>query len=532
MKIARGILGLGPWLWDASTERANPILARTVRQELRNRTFFAIYLLLVGVAGVASIILAVLARDESHEYGPILFSILGGALTFAIFVPGTLNAYRAIVRERDEDTWDLILLTGMRPGRLLRGMVLANTFQSLYYLAAIAPFMLMAYLLRGIDLVTIVLLLGYVVTAGLVLSCFAVFWGCLGPTKASRASLGVLLVLGCLTLWGLNIGLWANLNEVMRDLSRILDEPAVAVTLLGLALNGVIDAVVLLLSLAGALLTFRAGDRSTLPRAVWILIYFNALAWAIGTTWYWKADAQVWAGLLGMMGLAGAFWFFLYGLVVIGEDYMLSHRQARSIREAPLFLRPFTWCLGPGAGRGRLGFAALWGLLAIQGAIAWWLYTVSHSSYQGWIGENIGYLAGFLCYGPIVLLVADTFYRNVMRRLFAEPMHRRVCTVVLLATLCVAPALLDAIFSELLEYEAFSELLRWLNPVAGSEAFGRLFRDPDLADIGERWPGVLPVAVFGLFAYLRLLIQGLTHLPLSSVEADATPPIRTIGGEK
>lgn len=348
------LLKRGAVLGQTLVDKANPLLVRHVRQELRNRGFIGIFMLLLLAAVLASLFMAGTAVERSEgEAGRWLFGLLGGCLTFALWVAQPIGAFRAMMRERDDDTWDLIDLTGMRPGGILRGILQATLVQGALYTAAIAPFMLMAYLLRGLDILTVALTTLWLILIGVLLTAFAIFWGCLGPNKATRAVLFVLLILmlmvgwlvGWIPLAGLTAGHldWFEMNDV---------ESWVA---LGFWLNAWVAALVLLLVLSATLLTFRAGNRSTTLRVTWLAITVNGMIWALATGPMafgsnWVSDMLLAIGI-GLTVLA-----IPMGMFAGTEDHALSPRQLRWLRRDALVPFLFGWFLGPGEARGTLCF--------------------------------------------------------------------------------------------------------------------------------------------------------------------------------
>ena len=162
------------------TERANPLLVRYLRQQLRNRSFVMIYLTLLLLGCLASIVLAVSADKGSQDAGVNLFSWLAAGLSFAVVVMTGHNAFRAISREREDQTWDLIQLTGLQPKLVIKGIIQASMTQTILYVTALAPFMVLSYLLRGIDVFIISFFLFWMVIASWLSAGIAMLFGCLG----------------------------------------------------------------------------------------------------------------------------------------------------------------------------------------------------------------------------------------------------------------------------------------------------------------------------------------------------------------
>ena len=248
----------------------NPLLIRTLRQEVRNRAFLGIYLALLAAGALTSAVVA--ASNDGERPGQILFVILSLASTGALWFYQPLTAYRAMAREREDDTWDLMELTGMSPGRIARGIVATSLVQGLFILAALAPFLAVAYLLRGVDVVTLVIFLAGALAGALSLGALATLLGCLGKTKATRTGLVSLLTIALLLLWLISWPIWIEVTRRSGIAGAIASNPLGGWLVAGTTLWHILLAGGLCLILAMTLMTHRAGDRSRLPRIAVLVV--------------------------------------------------------------------------------------------------------------------------------------------------------------------------------------------------------------------------------------------------------------------
>ncbi|MHC5068168.1 MAG: hypothetical protein ACYTF0_06230, partial [Planctomycetota bacterium] len=411
------VLRLAPVRWLIN--HGNPILIRQVRQELRNRAFFGQFSLLLLIAVLVSLSQAALgarAGDEAH--GHLLFSWLMAALGFILFATQPINAYRAMVFERDDDTWDLLELTGLPPRTLLRGILLANLTQSLLYTAAIAPFIVWAYMLRGIDLITIVTTIFISLAVSVLLAAGGITWACLGATKGARGRLAILWYLVAIGMWMWGSGLFIALAIEGGFIEAFRNDPAEAWTVTALIVNGWLDLLALLLVFSGALLTFRAGNRVSGPRLVWLLVLLNIILWLVIGPWIDRGrpeeEAFYVAAGLGML------WSAILALVAITEDRKLTTRQAAWITQAHGWRKACAWFLGPGSGRGRC--AVLVGIgLSLLPFIAACILDYDKDGVWFTIG-SLGYL--FMLIG-----IYDLIMTTPLGRLFKTPALRRMLLV-------------------------------------------------------------------------------------------------------
>lgn len=203
-------------------EAAGPIVVKEVRQGLRARVFSIFFgLLLFGCLVVALIAAAQFDRDPMRDLGPDYFRLFLAALAIVEFFVIPYTAFRAMSREREEETWVLLALTGLGPRRIVRGKITSALAQGLLYASACAPFVLFSYYLNGIDLPTV--LTGLVMSAAwsTVLVCLGVAAATQAESRIGRALVHFLL-LGTLlaaTLSGIAMAsaLAENGGRLLRD---------------------------------------------------------------------------------------------------------------------------------------------------------------------------------------------------------------------------------------------------------------------------------------------------------------------------
>ncbi|MFW5698274.1 MAG: hypothetical protein ACOCYN_00330 [Planctomycetota bacterium] len=507
MKALARTAALLPWLAD----RANPLLVRYVRQELRNRTFLVVFNILLLFAGVASMLVATIAIGE-QDAGADLLAVLCGVLGFALWVIQPMGVYMSMIRERDENTWDLLDLTGMRPGRLLRGYLLAGLVQGMLYFSAVAPFLVMAYLLKGIDLLSILMALVLLAAGGIALSCFAVFLGTVQTNKSGRGGLNLILLLCVLGVWSLGWPLWLEgLEEVSRGLARgFAVEPWGVIAALGFMTNLWLAAVVVLLSLSAAQLTFRADNRSTMPRLVWMLVWCNGLAWCIGLIALADMRAREVTQMFAVYAVFGTVWGLLLAAFACTEDYPLSPRQARWIREARGWRKATAWFLGPGAARGTLAALLLLAASLGVGAVAIFFRTDddwSELMLSAWL---------MIAYGMTILVSVDRLCRGPFSGWIQTPGMRRSAllpTIIALALITSIPALaFEDSFGVL---NAFNPLIA---PVYLPDDGLAVGIDAFTADVA-----IVLISFAGCFAIFAQLVFAFAHMTIKTtrVRADA-----------
>jgi hypothetical protein len=421
-------------------DRCNPMLVRVVRQELRNRAFIGIFMLLLSGGVIAAMVVAAITNGQLSEQSGEnisrgLFGTIAVGWCFALWLVQPMGCYRSITTERGDDTWDLLELTGLRPAKVISGLMLASLVQGMLYTSVLAPFMVMAYLLRGIDLMAVLFTLIVIPLGSVAASALAVFAACLGNNKASRATLGGILGLGLFACWGISANLWFELNGLTYYFGSLrngdVESWAITCAILNLWLGGV----ALLLVLSAALLSFRAANRSTGPRLMWWILWFNAWCWTLVPFIGPHFDFDDWLELQIVFAVFGVAAAGVLGLFSTTEDLALSPRQARSITDARgWWRRSAMLLLGPGAARGQLSWLAM-GTISLLIGLAGWLIDGRYS----YRSETNALLSAWTVFAwlAIVFLVAELLYRGWVVTWFPTPGFRRAFTLLLLALWCV-----------------------------------------------------------------------------------------------
>jgi hypothetical protein len=182
-------------------DAVGPIVVKEVRQGLRARIFgIAFALLLVGclVAAIAAMAEARYGFDD--DLGRRYFAIFLSALGVLEFFVIPFTAFRSTIREREDETWVLLALTGLGGARIVRGKVISALSQGMLYASACAPFVLFSYYLNGVALPTLVVALGLAAAWTVFLVALAVALGTQAATRKGRAgshlvAIGLLLAL-------------------------------------------------------------------------------------------------------------------------------------------------------------------------------------------------------------------------------------------------------------------------------------------------------------------------------------------------
>lgn len=220
-------------------EWAGPLVVKEVRAGLKSWAFAVAFGLLLLVGFVVVLTSALVSTAVGEPRGPAAF--MGTTAAFALYgqllVP--FIAFRAMVREREDETWVLLVLTGLGTDGIVRGKLLAALVQVGLGAAAMAPFMLLSYLLSGIGLTNVLLGVGWHLSLAFLLTSAGLGLGAQSESRLERTVshfvvLGLSLFLGGLSMV-LTGALAFNGERLLRDgesIGLLLGVP-VAMLLLG-----------------------------------------------------------------------------------------------------------------------------------------------------------------------------------------------------------------------------------------------------------------------------------------------------------
>ena len=139
----------------------NPIAVKELRQAVRSGIVTGGFVLFV-VALLAAMGIYLLDQGTMRvdfQGGEEIFTFLTVILMVAATVLLPLYAGTRLANERSDINADLLFITTLSPGRIVRGKMLAAVILTVMIYSACAPFVTFTYLLRGIDFPTIFLVI-------------------------------------------------------------------------------------------------------------------------------------------------------------------------------------------------------------------------------------------------------------------------------------------------------------------------------------------------------------------------------------
>ena len=417
------------WI-PALGDRVNPIVVKEFRQAVRSHLVVAVLMvfLLVDLLILGGYMLqSVGGANPEGGRGAFQAFMTVLLLTCLGFVP--LYAGIRLSIERNDVNLDLLYVTTIPPGAIVRGKYLTAMALTLLIFSACMPFVVLTYLLRGIDLPTIflVLALGFLCCA--YANAMGVFFGCLPGSWFIRGFLAVVVL--PMVLYMAGVALVGPLIFV-RYASPVGTGGWSPWTFLGIRVLMVLLGIGLLHVMSVALISPKASNRMLVPR-----LYVTG-AWAVSgiVSALWCSYAKI-GEMMAVWTVGSGVLFSGLAILALGERDTWNRRGRRTIPRSPLLRVPaFLFYTGSAGGLAwcTLMFAAtmLLGLAwSGPGSTAWLT--------RGDLAESCTYMTLFygyiLCYCLTTAFLRTVALRNVPTTVLP------VIALLLLAALSLVPYL-------------------------------------------------------------------------------------------
>jgi hypothetical protein len=450
-----------PGLRERLDDWVNPIVVRELRQAVKSRLVTSALMLFVSVQ-VIILGIYLVARELNDTPGAVdfragahVFLVLQGILlgTCMVLVPGITGI--RLGAERSDVNVDLMFISSLTPRAIIWGKFLSGLVLALLIFSACAPFMTFTYLLRGIDIPTILLVLGadFLVVVGA--TQLAIF---LAAIPAHRALKGLLGVGGFFAMIQAYVGtVMGTVGLVESGLNVFLDSwdfwgPALAVT------AGYLGLVGLVFVWSVAVVSPPSANRAV-PVRLYVLGMWLVTA---GIAAYWARDAKHCGPVFGWVVLS-VLLFCLQVLISVSEREALGPRVARAVPRRRL-LRPAAFLLYSGAAGGVLFSFAGAGLTLLAGA-AWVRAHPLMDGAGGW--ETVARVMGAVTLYTACYSLTAVALRHYLLPGRVRPLVTWVIALLLVGLGSALPAL-AAYFLYFREWAAHAQETWWLlsNPFA------------------------------------------------------------------
>lgn len=386
----------------------NPILVKETRQAIKSSQFTITFVLvlvacwMVTIGGVAFI-------------GPgIFYSASGGTLLICYYVILALPllliipiaAYRSLSAEREDNTYDLLTITTLKPRQIISGKLGSSIVQMGVYFSAITPCLAFTYLLRGVDLPTILFILLYTFLASLALSMAGLLLATLSRQRLGQVFLLVAFIAFLLLMCYFAIGI---AMEMIQYSFRFTGGEGFWSFNLALA-TVYATSFALAFFAASGMITFPSENRSTPLRICMLLQHAAIIGWW-GYAWVAFASSRFdIQAIFGMAMLTGIYWYAM-GTLLTAERASVSQRILRRLPSSTVGRVFFTW-LNPGPASGFMFVVANVTAVAVISIIGLAVIEFTGRNAAGWLGSGEmvyllligwGYIVAYLGLGLIVV---------------------------------------------------------------------------------------------------------------------------------
>lgn len=445
------------WLFRM-LDRTNPILVKETRQALKSRQFVLTFLVTLLACWIASFaVVGIVGPDVFYvASGDQMLIVYCAILSFPLMIIVPFTAFRSLASEQEDNTYDLLSITSLGSRQIVTGKLESAFVQMLVYLSAVSPCIAFSFLLRGVEFLTIVILLGSYVLVSLGLSTLALLAGTMARVRYTQALVSVSLVI-CLA--GV---FWTSLivtEEFIQDGYTFIRDSDFWIGFAAV-FTAYVTTFLLVHASASAQIAFPSENRSTPLRRLMILQQACFLGWMAVIPVFERDPSILLVVSMVVTFLAAGYWYFM-GTILTSEWPHLSRRVQRSLPQSFAGRALLTW-FNPGPGTGYMFSVANLTTIALAGLllIAW------EGSNSAPLNVEQGmYSITFLWSYVVIFLGVGRLLISLLRRvLFVSITAGFLLHLILLLMACGIPqmiALMSSSFARAGEYS----LLQVTNPV-------------------------------------------------------------------
>ena len=438
-------------------DRANPILVKETRQALKSRQFVVTFLIVLIACWIASFLVVGIVGPEVKYVaaGSQMLMVYAVILAFPLIMIVPYTAFRSLASEQEENTYDLLSITTLTTGQIVTGKLASAMVQMIVFLSAVSPCIAFTFLLRGVDALTVAVLLGYLVLGSLGLSMLALMMGTLVKVKYTQVLVSVLLVLGLFGCFAASCGMMSDFISDNYSYLRSSEFWMVNLALLTLF----VTTFALLHAAASAQIAFGSENRSTPLRRIMLVQQACFVGWMALIVYYQGVD-NVFEVFAVTSVFSGIYWYVM-GSLMTSEWPHLSRRVQRSLPQSQLGRILLTW-MNPGPGTGYMFCISNLTMIAAIG-LALLLFAPSPTR---WMNSDQLFFFCTIGWSYVVLFLGvGKLLIGLIRRLaFVSLTAGFLVHIVLLFVACIGPQILAFTTSAFGSADQYS-LLHITNPL-------------------------------------------------------------------
>lgn len=450
------------------SDRLNPVLVRETRQALNGKVFRSVIMLMLGVG----FLLTVIVSNADDPNGAELFFQYYWVLTLIAFVIVPFSSLQQFRTEIEGRTSELLTISALHPRAIVRGKILCMAVQLLMFYSAMVPFMAFSFLLKGIDVVTIVFFVVVTYFVAVLLCAAGLLCSTLATNRARFTLFSVISMLGLLGMYRSFVG---GSHYLITNIGAgyLFSDPDARLVLAFWAVEWFSVLMILYLA-ASVMITFQNANRTTSLRLAFLGNFAVTTIMAAGVFWYSGWDDDI---LRMWMAYALLFWS-VYGLFACTESRTVSKRVAS---EVPTSLpgRRFAMLFFPGQGSGLLTLLLGLGLslgLYVGGSVIGSTYGMY------WRNDTVKFFLAGLAYIWIYSVIGAWLKGFSWMAADSRNGFARAIVLLILTAFSILPSILQLIFF----FDLRDSVVHFMNPFymcmnvvggfrTGSDAFHWLF---------------------------------------------------------
>lgn len=338
--------------WQRGGELVNPILVKEVRQALKSRQFEVSFGLTL-LAAVCWTLLFMSMNVPRMFYTPAAGAELLRGYAFILLVPLLIiipfSAFRSLTSEVEESTFELLSITSLSAKQIVTGKMATAALQILLFVSALTPYIVLTYMLRGVSLLSILILMGTTIVYSIMLVSVALMVATVSRTRSGQSGMSVLL----LALLVISFFSFSGVvgSDAIEQVVAFTFTRTAAIWLFAFV-TILIAVFSLMMQTAAAAIDFPSENKSTPIRKRLLLLLGVLLFWFTMFLAFLSTQRSNSSADVSIAALIGLFIFWsAIGTLVCGERGVISPRAQRSLPETFFGRAMLTW-LSPGAGLG------------------------------------------------------------------------------------------------------------------------------------------------------------------------------------
>lgn len=403
----------------------NPIVVREVQQALKGRAFMlSVFAALVVVVAIAIVV----ASDfDPKSSGRNAFDAgLATLVPLLIFVL-PMQAYQSMRHELRVGMVEQLLLSQLRPRRIIIGKLSAAMVQFVLYVSVLSPLLATSYLLRGVDMLTIGISLAFALVFCVTATAFAISSAAQGMIPSMQGIANLAVAVG-LAMASMGLMGYVGSGQYARDSSWLLSSNELPMIASMIVLGGLASCVLSGLT-AASFLAHAYENKST---------GFRMFLFAFVAVCYGWIAAAVPAGFRGEVYIVSTIAMLIgataFGIFMVTEQAGLSPRVKAHVPKNRV-LAVLAIPLLPGRHRGMLCYLLVAGVLGSMSFTVW----PTGSSFS----VEAGRIGLFVAAYSVIYLSIGKWVRSKLPPSVQGNHLARFAIPVLVFLFCIVPVLVD-----------------------------------------------------------------------------------------